>query len=56
MRNPKRIPEVLAALQKAWERHPDWRLGQVISNALGPGPQDVFFPEDDEWKRLLEAL
>lgn len=56
MRDPKRIPVVLEALRKAWEKHPDWRLGQVVSNALGPGPQDVFFPEDDEWVKLFKEL
>lgn len=32
MRDPKRIPEVLAHIQAAWEREPDQRFGQLILN------------------------
>lgn len=30
MRSPARIPLVLAVLQRAWEKAPDMRLGQII--------------------------
>lgn len=56
MRDPKRIPRVLDALRQAWQRHPDWRLGQLVSNAMGPGPQDVFFREDADWEIAFRAL
>jgi len=46
----------MAKLEDAWQLVPDWRLGQLISNLLGPGPQDVFHPEDDEWEKLLDAF
>ena len=32
MRDPKRIEEVLSALAIFWRNHPDWRLGQLLSN------------------------
>ena len=32
MRNPNRIPKILARLQKLWEKYPDMRLGQLIEN------------------------
>ena len=32
-RDPDRIGPVLDALRDAWERHPDWRLGQLVYNA-----------------------
>ena len=57
MRNPERIERIINKLGVACGLVPDWRLGQVISNLLGPGPHDVFYVEDDEWERLIdEAL
>lgn len=53
MRDPLRITRITQMLEKAWKYVPDWRLGQLISNLLGAGPQDVFFVEDDEWEKLL---
>lgn len=32
MRDPNRIPVVLEQIEKLWRLHPDWRLGQLISN------------------------
>jgi len=54
MRDPKRIPRIIKKLEKVWKKHPDYRLGQLVSNLLGPGPHDVFFPEDEEWEDLLD--
>lgn len=54
MRDPKRIPRICKKLEKVWKKHPDHRLGQLISNLLGPGPHDVFFPEDGVWEELLD--
>lgn len=56
MRNSNRIPRIVAALERAWLRHPNWRLGQLVSNVIGPGVQDVFFPEDDKWEKALTEL
>lgn len=59
MRDPNRIPEVLAALGLYWMNHPDLRLGQIVVNACG-GPMtmaedvDVFNVEDDVLLRKLE--
>lgn len=58
MRDPARIEPMLDALRRAWQRCPDLRLGQVVSNAArshGAWP-DVFSVEDDELARGLEAL
>jgi len=56
MRDPKRIKSIVKLLEQAWELVPNWRLGQLISNLLGNGPQDVFFPKDEDWKKLLEEF
>ncbi|MBX9901383.1 MAG: hypothetical protein K2Y28_11435 [Burkholderiaceae bacterium] len=36
MRDPNRIPVVLDALRRVWERQPDLRLGQLIVIATRP--------------------
>lgn len=54
MRDPNRIPVLLDELQKTWKSFPDWRLGQLLSNAARAcGKEDPFFLEDNE---LLESL
>jgi uncharacterized protein YihD (DUF1040 family) len=52
-RDPKRIPKVIAVLQQAWERNPDLRLGQLISNATNA--EDFFYYEDDRMTQLIET-
>lgn len=54
MRDIKRIPRICEKLEQAWLKSPDQRLGQFISNLLGPGRHDVFFPEDTDWERLID--
>ena len=49
MRDPNRIPEVLATLQQYWEKVPDWRFGQLIENLKKYiGVEDLFYVEDDQ--------
>lgn len=49
MRDPARIAPMLEALRRAWEKCPDLRLGQIVSNAARQHPAwpDVFSVEDD---------
>jgi len=56
MRAPKRIPRICTKLKQAWMKSPDQRLGQFISNLLGPGVHDVFHPEDTDWEELLDEM
>jgi hypothetical protein len=46
MRDPNRIPKVLAAIQQVWEQSPDLRLCQLLQS-LCPGKSDLFYIEDD---------
>lgn len=58
MRDPARIPELCQLLQRAWERSPDARLGQLMINAVRP-PQpcpQVFYAEDGRVRRGLQRL
>lgn len=58
MRDPARIDHVLAAIRRAWAEYPDYRLGQLIVNAVGPGEPcpAVFYIEDDELVRRVMRM
>jgi len=58
MRNPERIPAILHTLQEFWEKHPDWRLGQLLVNVAKlpePCPR-LFNLEDDLLLELLQEM
>ena len=58
MRNPERIPAILHTFQECWEKHPDWRLGQLLVNIAKPSepcPQ-LFYLEDDVFLELLQEM
>lgn len=45
MRDPDRIPELCALLERAWRLDPDMRLGQLIVCAIRPStPLPADFP------------
>lgn len=52
-RDPDRIPMVLWQLEQLWERYPDLRLGQLISNAL---QIDIYHVEDADLVRRMYAF
>jgi hypothetical protein len=52
MRDVNRIRPLMERLIAAWERHPDLRLGQIVSNA-SPG-RDSFNIEDEALVRVIE--
>jgi hypothetical protein len=54
MRDPK--SRLIAKFAIAWSYVPDWRFGQLVSNLLAPGPQDVFGPENDVWEVKLDMF
>jgi hypothetical protein len=58
MRNPKRIPKVLAKLQKAWELQPDWRLGQLLVNLSRPMHKgyQIFHHEESFWEHRIDLM
>jgi hypothetical protein len=47
---------LLYAFEAVWKRHPDWRFGQMVSNIMGAGRQDVFYPEDHEWQNWIDSF
>ena len=60
MRDPDRIEGTIQVLREVWEKNPDWRLGQVIANAVrqidGRVDCDPFYVEDDAMKEALESM
>lgn len=58
MRDPKRINEYCERLKVIWFSVPDWRFGQLISNAMtafmNETKQDIFYPEDEEIISFME--
>lgn len=53
MRDPKRIYIVVNDIMHEWEKYPDLRLGQLISNAMNGSGVDLFYIEDEE---LVKAI
>lgn len=60
MRDPARIPEILKRIETIWTKFPDWRLSQLLLNALATSrppsideKQQFFYTEDD---KILESL
>ena len=58
MRDPKRIKPFCDKLAKLWEKVPDWRFGQLMSNLFNAFESntrtDIFFPEDKELFEFFE--
>jgi uncharacterized protein YihD (DUF1040 family) len=55
MRDPKRIKRILQLVEIIWEDNPDWRLTQLIMNALKIAG-DPYYIEDDELEKSLIKL
>jgi uncharacterized protein YihD (DUF1040 family) len=54
MRDPKRIPIILEYIKLLWEKYPDQRLGQLLSNVTSNAMEsNLYFYEDDH---LLDHL
>ena len=52
MRDPERINKFLMELGKRWEKVPDWRFGQLITNIKFE--RDPFYMEEDEFLAAVD--
>lgn len=52
MRDKKRIKPILARLEKLWNKHPELRLGQLISNYITDPA--LYYIEDEQLLYELE--
>jgi hypothetical protein len=58
MRDKARIAEMIKLIEEIWNENPDFRLGQLIVNAVRPNepcPQ-VYYVEDDMMTDKLRDL
>jgi uncharacterized protein YihD (DUF1040 family) len=57
MRDPNRIPYILEMIKQYWEKHPELRLCQLLSNiAIGQkvwDQNDLYYLEDE---KLIAAI
>lgn len=56
MRDPQRIVMVLQEIAIYWAKHPDLRLGQIISNAASRYGGDPFHMEEDELVMAIRGM
>ena len=54
MRDPDRIPKILSEVEKVWNKYPDLRLGQLLSNVASVFEKDLFYIEDEELIKMLK--
>jgi len=56
MRNPEHIEKIIKKLNVIWQKHPDLRFCQLISNVTVPtyGNNDIFYLEDDVFESALD--
>ena len=55
MRDPERIDKMLNLIKSIWKTYPDFRLTQLITNAI-PFSGDIFYVEDDALFAYLKSL
>jgi hypothetical protein len=56
VRKVERIPKFLKELVKYWQKVPDWRFGQLVSNVFGTCERDPFFYEENEMLEIFEKF
>jgi uncharacterized protein YihD (DUF1040 family) len=55
MRDPKRIKRILDKIQVCWEKYPDFRLGQLILNAI-QNDNFLYYIEDTDLEEAIDRF
>ena len=55
MRDVERIPKVLDKIKEIWLRYPDLSLCQLLENTKPTNLNDMYYIEDEDLLKLLEA-
>ena len=55
-REPERIGRILASIRAIWQRFPDWRLGQLLNNAIPEFEKGLFYTEDTIAEESLDKF
>lgn len=53
MRDKERIIRIIELIGQLWDKFPDHRLGQLLSNCVFGHHTDIFFQEDDHTEQAL---
>lgn len=56
MRDAARIERILNKIKKVWNKYPDLRLGQLLTNVDTHFEQNIFYYEDDEFENALDTF
>jgi len=56
MRNPERMADFFAELEKEWKRVPDWRFAQLMVNFMSAYGDPFYFEEDKFLEKVREYL
>lgn len=59
MRDPERIPRILAKFEKIWKQHPDLRIGQMIEifrHRARDWSDNAFNIEDTKIENVLDYI
>lgn len=62
MRDPKRIPVILAKLEELWKKYPDLRFGQLVGNILRESEDYsnffsyLFYIEDSDFEKRIDEI
>lgn len=54
MRNPDRIDEYLAVVEKVWKDYPDLRFSQLVLNVFR-SPADYYLEDEDTLEMIKEV-
>jgi hypothetical protein len=57
MRDPKRISDIEASIDRLWRLYPDWRLGQLLVNVAMESSwnnSDIFYLDDGALELALD--
>ena len=56
MRDPTRMDRILSLVLDVWLENPDYRLGQLLINAMRPAEPhpEIFAYEDDKLEQMLK--
>lgn len=54
MRNPDRIDEYLAVVEKVWKDYPDLRFSQLVLNVFR-SPTDYYLEDEDTLEMIKEV-
>jgi hypothetical protein len=55
-RDTDRIDRILDSIRAIWCRFPDWRLGQLLANAVPDLERNIFYIEDTVAEEKLDAF